>query len=365
MQVVRANYGLYSLEQAPLLEQAIGMEESRGDAETTWDLEQQLLTLAERNSGDMRTVPILHEMGDRRMDLLGRYFAGEIPPQIVLGCYYGNSCVAGSRRRVIRSIVQEAKSYYAKAIDALLENDRYFGDEMQELLEKLVRSSYRYGDYQGVGPVFRRIMAYESENSNSVPTRSRTEVLIQTADWDVLLSNAVESLSDYDSVSPRSDKGSGRRPKAGKEHGYDAVLAQYEQAYEQLVNEGTDQASIEAIFSPLIPIVLPTILDNPLVSPRAADATGYIDVAFEITRRGKGRRVDILDTTSNASRADKRDLVRLIKVSLFRPRIIDGKVADSAPVVFRYYLSNSASLDSAADRETRSPSEETRAARGG
>jgi hypothetical protein len=274
------------------------------------------------------------------MDLLGRYFAGEIPPQIVLGCYYGNSCVAGSRGRVIRSIVKEAKSYYAQAIDALLENDRYSSEEMQELLAKLVSSSYRYGDYRGVAPVFSRIVAYVSENSNSVPPRSRVEALIQTADWDVLLSNSVESLFDYDSMRPLYEQAYEQREKAGNENDYNAVLALYEQAYEQLENEGSDQASIEAIFSPKIPVVLPTVFDNPLVSPQTAESTGYIDVGFEITRRGKARHVDVLDTTSNASRAHKRDLVRLIKLSLFRPRITNGKVADSARVAFRYYLND-------------------------
>jgi hypothetical protein len=339
-QVVRANYGLHSLEQAPLLEQAIRNEESRGDAETAWDLEQELLSLVAFNRNDLRTVPILHEMGDKRMDLLERYFAGEIPPQIVLGCYYGNSCVAGSRGRVIRSIVKEAKSYYAQAVYALLENGRYSGDEIEELLAKLVRSSYRYGDYRGVGPVFRRIIASESDASSSVPPRSRTDTLIQAADWDVLLSNAVESLYDYDFARQLYGPGHDERERAGSEKDYDDVLALYEQAYRQLESQGIDRASIEALFSPKIPIVLPTVFANPLVSGETADSKGYIDVAFEITRRGKARRVEILDTTSNASSEQTKELVRRIRLSLFRPRITNGQVVDRAPVVFRYYLSD-------------------------
>lgn len=314
LQVVRANYGLHSLEQAPLLEQAIRNEELRGDAEAAWDLGQDLLSLVKKNPNDLRTVPILSGVGDKRLDLLDRYYSGEIPPEIILGCYYGANCVAGSRGKVIQSIVREAKSYYTRAIDVLLEAGRYSSDEIDELTEKIVRSSFRYGDYRDVRPVFKRILEYQAANPSSVPPRKRIDSLIRAADWDVVLSDASESFPDYD-----------------------ASLDLYKQAYADLEKEGVEQRSIDEIFSPKIPVVLPTALPNPLVSEQTADSTGYIDVAFEITRRGTGRHVEILDSTSNASRAAQRDLVRQIKVSLFRPRITNGEIADPGRVVFRYY----------------------------
>src|SRR5678816_4732452 len=48
-QVVRANYGLSSLEQAPLMQQQIRAEESRGNFPVAWELEQALLTLAQKH----------------------------------------------------------------------------------------------------------------------------------------------------------------------------------------------------------------------------------------------------------------------------------------------------------------------------
>ena len=72
MQVIRANYGLRSLEQAPLLQQRIRSEERRGDFAAAWELEQDLLTLARRQRDDLAAAPILHEIGDKRMDLLKR-----------------------------------------------------------------------------------------------------------------------------------------------------------------------------------------------------------------------------------------------------------------------------------------------------
>ena len=40
----------------------------------------------------------------------------------------------------------------------------------------------------------------------------------------------------------------------------------------------------------------------------------------------------------NATRTEKRDLIHLIETTTFRPRFIDGKLADTAPVVVRYAL---------------------------
>jgi tetratricopeptide (TPR) repeat protein len=120
--VVRVNYGLYSLEEAPLIRQLIHNEEAKGNFEVAWDLEQKLLTLARRHPNDLRTVPILRQIADKRMDVLERYQAGEFPPQIILGCYYNGrrydgagNCRAGSRRVVIASILSEARGYYADA----------------------------------------------------------------------------------------------------------------------------------------------------------------------------------------------------------------------------------------------------------
>jgi len=87
-QVVRANYGLSSLEQAPLMRQQIRAEESRGNFAQAWELEQALLTLAEKNRDDARTAPIYNEIGDKRMDLMKSYLGGARPPQLFLGCFY-------------------------------------------------------------------------------------------------------------------------------------------------------------------------------------------------------------------------------------------------------------------------------------
>jgi tetratricopeptide (TPR) repeat protein len=119
-QVVRVNYGLHSIEEAPLLQQLIRSQEALGDVEMAWEIEQNLLTLARRYPNDLRTAPIWDEVADKREDVLERYIAGDFPPQMVLGCYYwsrGNPrCHSGSRGQAIRALSDEVDRYRVAAL---------------------------------------------------------------------------------------------------------------------------------------------------------------------------------------------------------------------------------------------------------
>lgn len=333
-QVARVNYGLYSLEEASLIRQEIDNESARGDAARAWDLEQKLLTLVGRHPDDLRSVPILREIADERIDILSRYRTGEFPPQIVLGCYYhypatrmalSGSCQSGSREDVIRSLAAQARAYYREAIGVMVRNHRYSSDELRDLEARLIRASYSPPEHQmaaRIGPSpsdyatgkrsYRRLMSYNA--ATAAPWLDRVSTFVEMTDWDLLFSQ-----------------------HAGTE-ALDAEVADYEQAYDSLESKGVAQTSIDGIFSPKIPVVLPTFLPNPLASDESAQSNGYIDVAFDITKYGQGRNVDIVGATDEATSAAKRQLVHLIKSSLFRPRVIDGRCADASRVVVRYYL---------------------------
>jgi hypothetical protein len=248
LQVQRVNYGLYTLDQAPLMRQWIKNEETARNFKMAWDLEQALLVLAHRNPSDLRTVPILREIGDKRMDLLERYVKGEeFPPKIVLGCYYDPArdevpmlgeqrhCYAGSRRVAIQAILSEAQRYYWGAIQVMRRNELYSSDELRNLEMELVRTSYLHGRDPAVGrQSLRRLLTYDV--ANAAPLETRVESLVQMADWDLMLANG------------RSES--------------DAVLATYEAAYRELENAGTSQASIEDFFSPKTPVVLPSFPES-------------------------------------------------------------------------------------------------------
>jgi hypothetical protein len=271
-----------------------------------------LLQLAYRNPGDTRAASIFHKIGDKRMDLLERYAKGEeFLPQVILGCYYAEECHAGSRRVAIQAMLLEAQRYYFAAIEVMQRNELYSSDELRNLEMELVRTSYVHGRDPGVGRAsLRRLLTYEVASAASLQTR--VESLVQLADWDLIYANGRNAM--------------------------DAALATYEAAHRELEKAEVSPASIEEIFSPATPVVLPTFLPSPLVSAQAAESQGYVDVAFEITKYGESRKIRIVDRASGVTDAAARGLVRSIARTMFRPRLTEGRVVESFPVVVRYYL---------------------------
>lgn len=366
LQIIRANDGVYSLEQARLLRRLIAAEESIGDAAAAWDLEQRLLTLAKRHPDDLRTVAIFQESAEQRLAFLGRYLAGESSPQIELGCYRGwrdtigepAGCRAGSKTDVVRAVTADAQRNYAEAIGVILDKGLYSSDELRDLEGGLLRSialaraqhatfvdrvpirtesrSWRSwleavgrlahldvpnpsglplnpGDAEKQNGAFDYLLARESlvrlfayELAAAAPLRVQVEAFVRIADWDLLNSQTALALNEY------------------------------AQVY-RLLDERDAHAAIDELFAPPVPVVLTAFSPNPLVTAGAASA-GYIDVAFEVTQFGESRHIQILDTTANVTDADKDGLVSLIKGSRFRPRASDGEPARASPVVVRYHL---------------------------
>jgi hypothetical protein len=129
-----------------------------------------------------------------------------------------------------------------------------------------------------------------------------------------------------------------RAHAARRTTGLEPILEQYEQAFGELEEAGAGPAAIEAAFDPQIPLVLPVFEQSQLVFDDASSAAGgHIDVAFAVTRFGKATDVRVVAATADATRSAQKDLIRLIESSTFRPRIVDGRVADSTTVTVRYY----------------------------
>jgi hypothetical protein len=75
----------------------------------------------------------------------------------------------------------------------------------------------------------------------------------------------------------------------------------------------------------------------PMLSAAHSDSFGHIDIAFEITKYGRARRIDIVDATPNSTDEEKKGLVRFIRDGLYRPRAANGAIVDGSRVVWRYY----------------------------
>lgn len=380
VQVVRINNGLHTLEQVPLVRQLVRIEEERGNHPGAWDREQKLLALLRRHPDDLRIVPVLREIAGKQMAVLGAVLAGKRPPEVILGCFYkespmrdDGSCHAGSKKTVVQGMLAEAQRNYADAIGVMLRQGLFGSDELRALeLEvlrgvDLLRSRYYQGGF--VRPV---PMVPASIGSRSVePWRSRMAPVAELAAWDFPYSSASHLLESDDSShavtrhTQLMDPYHRGRQSLRRLYAYGAASAEpslsqadavvqiadwdllyshngqavesYEAVHEMLEQAGAPQASIEQLFAPSTPVVLPAFQPNPLAGDAARDPTGHIDVAFEITKYGRGRAVEFLDA-ANAPETAKQQLLNLIKSNRFRPRITDGEFADAAPVRMRYYL---------------------------
>ncbi len=372
LHLMRVNYGLHTLEQAPLIQQLIEQEEAWGRAAVAWELEQELLTLARRHPDDLRTVPIFREAAGRRSDWLDRYLGGESPPQIELGCYYdwpgirpggvagpGQEmfrCNSGSRGDVQIALTADAQKHFAEAVAVLLRNDATQGEALRELDMELVRSAHRNsGD-----PFLRRVgVMFE-------PWRSWAVALLGIANWDPADTDRHERLAQNATgtqIKYPTQYGVGRSALqriyarevatgSWQTQGdallqiadwdliherYAIALSEYELLYEKLTELGAAKSSIDGIFSPATPAVLPSFMPNALISHETEESGGYVDVAFEITRFGTSRRIEILDSSPGVSEQAQDRLVDLIRSSQFRPRTTDGRFRRSTRVVTRYY----------------------------
>ena len=328
--VVRVNYGLSSFKEAPLLRQLVQIEEAKGNAAAAWDLEQELIGLL-RGSPGPGAAPMLREIADKRVDVLERYSAGEFPPQIELGCYYteparrnyaeldlkGNgSCRSGSSYRVKAALLDEARSYYVDTIQMVLLSEGPSAAELPEFYMGWVRAIYAAAndfttEYDGRG-ILRDLHSLAVKNSEPLPVQMNA--LVRIADWDLLF--------------------------AGGRKKNEAALQAYEALYGRLEQEGLAQSLIDEMFSPSVPVVLPSFSPNRLASIETPDSQGFIDAAFEITKYGEGKSIEILDTSTNTTEAARARLREIIKWGRFRPRVANGAFEDPSRVVVRYYVSD-------------------------
>jgi hypothetical protein len=363
--VTRVHRGLFSVDEALLLMQQIRSEEALGLHQLAWDHEQAMLAIARRHVDEPRVAAIYRDLADDRSEVLRKYRRGELPPEIYLGCYYAGrpapdgslvqllppSCRSGNRDDVIQNLREEILMRYADAIEVIVKNGGYASAELRDLEEQTVRIA-RVSNFtpqcqsgvldellalevlgtclepvialsgQGVGAnvggwvSLVRLIAYEMRSGAPASTRG----------------SAIAALADWHLLSAPADR-------RHFESSTDTALEIYERAYRELQLDGDAREWTTEIFSPALPITLPTQQRNPFASAATAASPRHIDVTFDVTRYGRGERIEILATSVGATRAEERDLIRLIESASFRPRFVDGALADSAPVVVRYHLS--------------------------
>ena len=337
LQIVRINFGLYTLDQAAILRQLIEIQDARGNASGAWSLEQELLDLARRFPDDPRTVKIYADAATTRFDAVDAYLDGQYPPEIELGCYFNKSavqkgCAAGSQRVAIGAMLAEAHEYYEDAIYLILRRGDYANPELYRLESMLLRSSYVNGrwiipeGFHTGSPLQSRFDLRETGYSIGVRSLSRLISYAFVREAPLLeRMSAIVGLADWQLLFAETNK---QR---------ESVLETYRYVYEQLVQNGAAQTSIDAIFSPDTPVLIPSFMPNPLSSAAESAASAYLDIRFEITRLGASQRLELADR-GDTPKDLQSQLARRILGGTFRPRVVDGRFAKAVPVEIRYYV---------------------------
>jgi hypothetical protein len=328
LQVVRANHGLYSLAQAPLISRLVANEAAAGNHETAWKVEDELLTLARRHPEDLRAAAIFREIGDRRVRLSN----DELPLSEVCrrhwnaaGCREAsNEFAAGSVGRLVnefgpvgsvRSLVNAgAMNDWGAAIDVFLQNRLYDSQELRDLEQKLIA----LGSCDVARESYRRLMFYDEASAETWLNRAAT--IVRAADSELVCSQ-------------------NQRPALER-----AALKRYREAYELLERNAVARASIDELFAPEVPIRLTESWPaRAYLMPSAApsDSSGHVDVAFEITKDGRAQTIDIVDATPNCKDEEKNNLLLFVRDGLYRPRAANGAIVDGSRVVWRYYWRDS------------------------
>jgi hypothetical protein len=362
----RVQRGLASADEALLLRQQIRSEKALGLDQRVWDLEQEMVTIARQHHDDIRMVPVFRELAEDRSDVLEKYQAGELPPEIHLGCYYAAAplryddtrgerrpadapCQSGSRAVVVGQLRSEVLTYYADAIEVIVKNGDYASRELRDLEKQVLRfASFPRLASSSCSGTLDELVALEllgtclepviREGGHVTPNVGGRVSLLRLVAYEfrsgapaAARANAIAELADGHVLRAHSD---GR----GFDETDETAFALYERAYWELQQGDDASAATAQIFAPELPVKLPTFDANPFASAATAESGRYIDVAFAVTKYGKGEQIKVLDTSKGATRAELRDVVHSIESSSFRPRIVDGKLADSAPVVVRYPL---------------------------
>lgn len=366
--VLRANLGLFSatVDEALLLSQQIRSEKALGSGERVWDLQHELIIIARQHLDDLRMLPIFRELIDDRTERLEEFSStayGDLPPGIYVPCGTGQAparpnsgnrgapvpvsdarnCPFGTWRTVVTRLNAAVLSNYADAIAVLIRHGDYANQELRDLEIQALRlipfergfvdcsiesfrefleselvgscldTARRGGGGLGGWASLMRLVFYEVRSG--APAAARANAFAELGDWYL-----------------RAEHVSGR----GKFTPLDEIaLTLYERALTELRQGADARESMAQIFSPELPVTLPTYAPNPLAS---TPSPRFIDVAFVITRYGVAEEIEILNSTENAAGAEERALLRVIKYASFRPRTVNGELADAGPVVLRYYL---------------------------
>lgn len=333
-QVVRRHEGLYSLDQAALIEEMIDIDLAVTPNEESLERENVLRDLVERNPGDPRNAGILTRMAGRQQDVADYVLIHGAAPELTLNVSMNGLNPRRSSpptaRSIAGSMLRQARASYGYAMRAALFDGQAELSQLFELEDSIIDTYYfelmnpqlrrGWGPSRGQGAGSLYVGAthtLEAKLSNirrfSGSPEAVTRALIEIADWDLMFSRFGHAMQGY------------------------------QDALDYLREESGDDKRVAAVFSPEAPVPLPALAANANVFDDQSNVRGYFDVEIEINRFGGVRDIVVTGRSENATDAIERRLRRFVFLSRFRPRYVNGEWRRTDRFALRYEFGYTAS----------------------
>jgi tetratricopeptide (TPR) repeat protein len=352
-QISRVNNGLYHPDQYTSIEKMIDSYMAMGDVATANEKQRYLVYLTMQHHGDSspEALPYVVNLADTGLAQFNKVMS--MPKQPVFsfssGTGFGPSRRAPTPREMAFGSLFMAQQNYQRAISTMLDNRQYFDPVLLDLeyrfLETLFLQAFRQAilndpDYYlserstTTGSLLRKDYAgrFASYNFNSGKNTFERILIYIRNNPEARVYQLINALMEYGDWCMLFGK-------------TQSALRKYREAYELVHEIGVEQASIEHLFRPTMPVHLPLITAKPnsrekfgIHDEAELEYEGYIDIAFTVSKYGKARSFETLGATENVTRQIERRLVRYLRNSPFRPRLESDNRFESQRVEVRYYF---------------------------
>ncbi len=322
-QIVRVNNGLSSLNQAEMALLEITSLEAMGERAEAARQRNFLVDLAHEHPTDLRVGAIYAVVADARVAAVERWLADKSEPPVIFGS-------DPSGRDNVRSGLTAAQLNYVDALRATAINGSPGGPDIYELESALTRTFYIQAQNRGlffgidVTPYKARKML-DGAGSSSYERRVKYSRLFQRPPAQIA-SHFIE-LGDWHLLFGED--------KAG--------AAAYREARDVLITAGASDEEIDALFTPMAPLLLPAFAPHFIDGSEALGYDGYMDAVIDLDGYGRSTRVRITSQSGAAQSKAETDAItarlkKYIAKSQFRPRFVNGERTDEQLVAMRYYF---------------------------
>ena len=329
-QIVRVHAGLYSLDQARMIQQAIPSYEALKQRSAAVEAQTELLGLARRNPSDARVAQIYAEVANSHVEDVERFVSGDWSVPLNVSFTFGYSGVDGpdlplATQYAWRSVTA-AQRNYGEAIHAIVRNRSLDGPSLDELEGGLMRTYYLQE---------RNPHLFSPDRLSYKPMREHLHYLGVSSYERRLHYSALFKKPESEIASEQLELGDWHLLFGEQELAY----AAYRSARATLEKSGAPAEEIEAFFAPPTPVLLPTFGTSYVGADEAAGYQGHIDVAIALDDAGRSTRVDVTGRSVAATDAIVQRLKKYVAKSVFRPRFTNGDWASEDHVSLRYYFS--------------------------